>query len=186
MKSHFPGQIIPDHHKDLRDTTYKYNILLANNFRLYEFIEAHPSNSEKFKRIAWKNIEEFNFENSRKGASFLQSLRGYINRVFQDNNDGHEIAIRITSAFRPVEWEKLQGRSGDSIHTLSLAWDIQPVNCSLRLAVQIMKHLENIHWSLDEGHQGGFAVKRPTYNGSRIILAGFIHYDMGRKRRWYY
>jgi hypothetical protein len=164
------------------------NIKLTPNFWLYEFIEASPSNNQQFKNIAWKNIGEFNADNVIRLAQFLQSKRDYVNNMFRAENSGREIGLKITSAFRPVEWELLQKRSGNSRHTKTDAADIQPINCTPTLAVKIMKHLESIDSPLDTGHQGGFAVKHPTYDKKgNIQLIGFLHYDLrGTVARWTY
>lgn len=160
---------------------------LTPNFRLYEFIEAHPTRSQEFIAMNWRNIAEFSEENAQRLAEFLQRLVTIINQRYKSDMVKAQIGIRITSAFRCKEWELRQGRSGESIHTDSLAVDIQPVNVSPALGVRILAELHREFRPLKTGHQGGLALKKPTFNSKRqITKMGFLHLDFGAVRRWNY
>lgn len=163
------------------------NEQVTKNFSLYEFIEAHPSGSEEFKEIVWSNIAEFNLNNAKRILEFIQRKRDYINSNFRSLNGGEDIGLKITSGFRPVQWEKLQKRSGTSKHTLSMAVDVQPIKCSPELAVKILQHLYEKDAPRDSGHQGGFALKKPVIVNNVVKSIGFIHYDLrGVPDRWFY
>lgn len=167
---------------------YMENINITPNFSLHEFIEASPNNDKEFKRIAWDNIGELNVVNAKKIINLTQAKRDYINRMFRADNGGKEIGLKITSGFRPLAWEKIKKRSGLSRHTQSDAIDFQPLNCSPELAVKIIQHLYDIDSDKVTGHQGGFAIKKPTIIGGSIRLVGFAHYDLrpGQPARWFY
>jgi hypothetical protein len=161
------------------------NEKLTDNFWLYEFIEALPP---KGTEMNWKHIDEFSLSRCRMVAKQLQRRRNLINQVFKERNDGLEIGLKITSGFRCKAWEKYRKRDGNSQHTMSWAADVQPVNCSDELAVEIMQWLYKIDNPRNsDGHQGGFAIKLPTREKGNITSIGFLHYDCRTgMARWNY
>lgn len=162
------------------------NIKLTDHFWLYEFIEGRAL-PRKAIELNWKNIDQFNIEDAREEAKFLEGIREVTNLVFQPKNGGQEIGVRINSGWRCKEWELIQGRSGKSQH-VKIASDIVPTNCSNELAVEIINHLYHIYSPRTTGHKGGFAIKKPTYTDGNIVSVGFVHFDRRKDKnaRWEY
>lgn len=155
--------------------TYPNN-KLTKNFFLYEFIEARMP----FEAIAmnWQHIDQFNLEMYEKLALELEKIRKKINGAFSSDLELGEIGLRITSGFRCKEWELFRGRSGNSQHTIC-AVDLQPINCSQKQAIDIMRWISG-----ELGHTwlGGLALHPPGGKG-----IGFVHLDTrGAKSRWEY
>lgn len=162
------------------------NRQLTKNISLYECIEAHPLGDPVFKQYAWDGIYEFDYDNMVAIASKVQQLRNKINEKYRKRNNGREITVKITSAFRPLVWEQLKGRIGTSQHAQSTAIDFQPSDCSNSLAVEIINYLHT--YLADNGYRGGLAIKRPTYDDmGNITRIGFLHLDnRGHSARWSY
>ncbi len=158
---------------------------LSENFTLYEFIEARlPIEGVT---LNWKNINEFRQQEYMKLAQVLQDVRYTVNSAFRAENKNKDIGLLITSGFRCKAWELIRGRNGTSQHTVAAAADIQPLGCSDELSAKIMKFLYDMEWHRERGHQGGFAVKWPTYQGGKMITRGFVHYDTRKAvARWTY
>jgi|AntRauTorckE6833_2_1112554.scaffolds.fasta_scaffold82793_2 uncharacterized protein YcbK (DUF882 family) len=136
------------------------NFKLTDNFTLSEFLI-----SDFFdQRIQPKVLKEFkeNIDlhfNIQKLAIQLQVLREEL-----------KCPIIINISYRPVFWEHLRGRSGDSKHTLCMAADIVAENfCPEEVADKIEELITNNQMS-----EGGLG----RYNT-------FTHYDIrGTKARW--
>ena len=164
------------------------NRKLTDNFSLYEFIES--SLPKQAVDLNWQHIDQFsvNLHTWESLAVELQKIRNIINLEYRQGNGGREIALKLTSAFRCKEWELIRGRTGSSQHCVGVAADIQPLNCSNSLAVEIMQWLYSRHHSRHNGWNGGFAIKQPTYTQGGIIeKIGFLHYDLrGYPARWEY
>ena len=159
---------------------------LTKNFRLYEFIESHPTGSLEFIKMNWRNISQFDQRKAYLMAEHMQWVRNLINERYRTSNNGAEIRIRITSAWRCMEWELKQGRNGSSEHT-RIAVDFQPQTFSPELAVRILDDLHKEWYDTTLGHQGGLAIKRHEMDANkRVIKLGFIHLDFGPTRRWNY
>jgi len=156
------------------------NRRLTRNFHLYEFMEAHPTRDIVFIEQNWANWMEFeNNYTYERNAEFAQKLRDVINERFISENGGKEIGLRLTSAFRNTTWEKARGRKGEHPRT---AMDVQPTNVTPQMAVRVLTWL---HGYLVD-HDGGLAIKKPTYFNGKLQAVGFVHVDFGRKRRWPY
>jgi uncharacterized protein YcbK (DUF882 family) len=136
------------------------NFKLTDNFTLSEFLI-----SDFFdQRIQPKVLKEFkdNIDlhfNIQKLAIQLQVLREEL-----------KCPININISYRPVFWEHLQKRSGNSKHTLCMAADIVAENFSPEeVADKIEELITNNQMS-----EGGLG----RYNT-------FTHYDIrGTKARW--
>ena len=84
---------------------------LTENFRLKEFIDT-PTMPEHGRRACWEALTPEVVHNLTRIATLLQVIRDYYDKP-----------MTVTSGFRPVHWEILQGRSGTSQHTTGLAAD---------------------------------------------------------------
>lgn len=148
------------------------NYQLTKNFSLYEYMEgqAMPTNAIK---LAWMY---FTPELEAKIKAFmpeLQSIRDWANAEFKFENNGKEIGIAITAGYRPKEWELMQGRSGNSQHTIC-AVDFRFINCPKPLADDI---LQAVYDKYNKTWKGGLAIKQGS----------FIHLDpLPGGRRWKY
>lgn len=159
---------------------------LTRNFSLYEFIEAHPTGLISFIKMNWRNISQFDQKKAYLMAEHMQWVRDLINERYKRDNNGVEIKLRITSAWRCPEWEFHVGRNGTSEHT-RIAADFQPRTFSPELAVKILDDLHKEWYDTVRGHQGGLAIKRHERNErGQVIKLGFIHLDFGPTRRWNY
>lgn len=105
-----------------------------------------------------------------------QMIRNWINDKHPGENNN--IGMRILSGFRPVEWELYRKRSGKSQHTKGHAIDFIVVGVDAKKAQVYMHEIYNRLVALD--WDGGLAR---LYKGGRY---GFIHIDLGTKRRWEY
>lgn len=157
------------------------NRQLTKNFSLYEFIEGSlPPDGVA---LNWKNIHQMDISRIEEAAHHAQSIRDLINREFRSDLGHPEIGLRITSGWRCRDWELRMGRSGDSQHTIA-AYDAVPLLCSKNQAVSIIGFL---YHRFSRSYVGGFAIKKPTYEGGQIILPGFVHFDFrGKIARWVY
>lgn len=159
------------------------NRKLSPNFSLYEFIEAQlPAEAIA---LNWQHIHEMKIDEFERLAKFLQQIREDINQKYRAVNKGKEIALRITSGFRCKAWELIRTRSGNSMHCQLAAADVQPINCTPELAVEILSYF---HTKLMRTHEGGLAIKHPDYyKDGRVLRIGFIHFDLrGYRARWTY
>lgn len=159
------------------------NRKLANNFSLYEFIEAQlPAEAIA---LNWQNIHEVKINEFERLAKFLQKIRDDVNQMFKARNDGKEIGLRITSGFRCEAWELLRHRSGNSMHCQLAAADVQSTNCPPELAVEILSYF---YTKLMRTHEGGLAIKHPDYyKNGKVLRVGFLHFDLrGYRARWTY
>jgi hypothetical protein len=116
-------------------------------------------------------------------APFIQQLRNKLNAKFQAEN-GKEIGLMVSCCFRSKRWDISQKRSGLGEHPKANAGDIYPTNCKddnmyLKVFYFIASELAQ--------HNGGFAIKFPTFEGGKIKTFGFIHIDFrGTFARWNY
>lgn len=88
---------------------------LTENFKLEEFINSKFYNREIQERV-WKTFERFKatlLPNAQKLAEHIQPIRDYTCSP-----------INIHIGYRPFFWEVMQGRSGNSFHTMMMAVDI--------------------------------------------------------------
>jgi hypothetical protein len=118
-----------------------------------------------------------------KTAPFTQTLRNEINEKFGQEN-GKEIGLRVICGFRARRWDIMQGRSGDGEHPKATAVDVVPINC--KDDDMFLKVFYYIAMRCSQ-HNGGFAIKFPTFNAGKIATFGFIHIDFrSGKARWNY
>lgn len=134
---------------------------LTENFELKEFIESKFYNEEQQKRV-WESFREDEYNllpNIKILAQQLQKIRDYT-----------QSPIIINIAYRPLWWEKMQGRDGKSQHVLGKAADItSPIYEPFQIHLAIEELI-----SQKEILQGGLG----QYNT-------FTHYDIrNRKARW--
>jgi hypothetical protein len=110
-------------------------------------------------------------------AEEVQIIRNEVNKAFPEFKG--QIGLKITSWFRPVKWERLRGRTGSSQHVTGNAVDFIAVNIPSNKVVEAMDWIWE-YLNKGPGWKGGLArlYKNKTY--------GFIHIDLGRKRRWEY
>lgn len=156
---------------------------LSRYFSLYEIMEGTAIPREGH-ILNWKHFDEFNESEFKKICEFMDKIRELINYEFKsDTNPKREIGIEVVAGFRCHDWEILQGRSGNSRHTIA-ALDICPSGCSLQMKAQIIGWLHSRYKDRITGHQGGFAIKRPNIREGR---AGFAHFDLRKEvARWEY
>jgi uncharacterized protein YcbK (DUF882 family) len=155
---------------------------LTANFSLKEFIEAKmPAEAIKINK---EDITDAEKENCKKIAEVLQDIRNKVNAKFR-GKDGKDIRLTVTSGYRSKRWELLKKRSGNSMHVQGLAVDFVPANC-----VDDAQYIEIYKWIMHEyrNWNGGLAsmdykFKKGT---AEILTYGFIHIDLGAKRRWKY
>lgn len=112
--------------------------------------------------------------NAIKIANELQKLRDKINT--ENPEFGGKLGLRILSWFRPKKWELYRKRSGNSQHTKGHAVDFIIVGCEQKKAQELTRKLFN---DLKDWN-GGLAIMERNNN------IGFIHLDLGKKRRWNY
>jgi len=152
---------------------------LTENFTLDEFIES--SFFKNYQKKVWQTYHKNEYEYlplAQKLANQLQIIRNY----FNDNNvdSDYYYAIQITIAFRPLWWEKLQGRNGNSQHRYFKASDIKvyKVHKTTNKKIQVSPKIvyETISYLIDNGEilQGGLG-----------LYDSFVHYDIrGQRARW--
>jgi hypothetical protein len=162
---------------------------LTTNFSLKEFMQgvALPLTAVKWN---WEDLTEKEYENIKKIAVEVQNLRDKVNLKFR-GKDNKDIGLRITAGFRTKRWELHQKRSGNSMHVPAIAADFFPVNC-----VDDKQYIEIVNWIMHEyrNWNGGLAIKDYQLKKDKnkkdipdqIEKYGFIHLDLGTKRRWKY
>lgn len=131
---------------------------ITENFKLSEFVLSEFYNEDQ-QQIVIDDLTPDILCNIQKLANQLQTLRNKVSKP-----------ILINIAFRPLWWEKLQGRNGLSQHTLGKAADIRVLGMKPSV---VHKTIEEI---ISDGDmlQGGLG----KYNT-------FTHYDIRRtKARW--
>lgn len=137
---------------------YDLDLYIARDFQLKEFVISNFYNDEQQQRVI-ESLTDDVIMNIVKLSAQLQVLRDYIGKP-----------IHINIAFRPVWWEHLQGRSGNSQHTLGKAGDIRVEEVTPQEVKEIIEEL------ISKGNmlQGGLSA----YNT-------FTHYDHRKtKARW--
>lgn len=157
------------------------NRKLTHNFDLYEFIEGKLP--KEGVAMNWKNIAQMDLKKIEEAAKHAQSIRDLINKEFLSDTKSPEIGLQINSGWRCREWELKQGRSGNSQHVIA-AYDAVPTNCSLSQASSIIGWL---YHRFSRSYNGGFAIKKPTFENGKMTLPGFVHFDFrGHMARWEY
>ena len=136
---------------------------LTKNFKEEEFITSKWYKAEKVEDKVLKSYSKDVSvqENIKVLAEQLQVLRDYLNKP-----------VKINISYRPLWWEKKNGRSGNSQHVLGKAADIVVSGLSPQVVGHAIQKLINQGKML----QGGLGVY-PTQ--------GFVHYDIrGTAARW--
>jgi uncharacterized protein YcbK (DUF882 family) len=103
-----------------------------------------------------------------------QRLCDAINPVIVPIMAKHNVNVIITSGFRPLEWEKRQGRLGTSQHVKGNAIDFVFAGKNGQKAMQEVWEVISRNW------HGGYARK---VSGG---MYRFIHVDLGPRRTWTY
>jgi hypothetical protein len=155
---------------------------LARNYILEEFLriparqEALPFNLRHVQPVHIERIQTIL-------APAIQAERDWLNATFGAEN-GREIRLSMSSAYRAQAWDIQQGRSGNGEHPKALAFDMFPSNLKDDdMYIKVFYALA----SRNAQHKGGFAIKQPTFTGGKITSFGFIHLDWGQVgRRWNY
>jgi hypothetical protein len=159
------------------------NEQLTANFTLREMVEGTmPATAIKWN---WEDLTQQTKDNCKRIAEVIQEVRNKVNEKFA-GKDGKPIRLRPSCGFRTRRWELHQKRSGNSQHVTALACDFFPVNC-----VDDAQYIEIVNWIMNEykNWNGGLAIKKHTFKkGSKTAIEtyGFIHLDLGAKRRWEY
>lgn len=129
---------------------------ITKNFKEQEFI---TSKWYKAENVEDKVSEDYHSnkdvqENIKILAANLQELRDYLNKP-----------VSINIAYRPIWWEKKNGRTGTSQHCLGKAADIRVKGLTPEVIAHTIKKL------IDQGkmHNGGLGI----YSKSN-----FVHYDI--------
>ena len=134
---------------------------LTTNFQLKEFINSRFFSKSQQKKV-WLEFEENKADllpKIQKLANQLQVLRTHFDKP-----------ITINISYRPLWYELLKGRSGNSKHTLGIAVDF---NVKDTPTSEVREAIESLIASGDM-LQGGLG----KYDS-------FIHYDIrGVKARW--
>ncbi len=132
---------------------------LTENFKLSEFVESRFFGEHQEKVIKTFSEDTSLLENTKVLAKQLQALRDELQKP-----------VRLNISYRPLWWEKMKGRSGNSQHILGKAADIAVSGVSTKQVAETIERLIKEGKMLD----GGLGV----YNS-------FVHYDIGRAgRRW--
>jgi len=158
------------------------NEQIQPNYILDEFIRIHnvpAATVTNYQDIKPEHVERI----KTVLAPFTQKLRGEINQQFKALN-GKEIGLRVVCGYRAERWDKMQGRSGAGEHPKANAIDILPVGCK-----DDATYLTVFYWIAMKmaTHNGGFAIKFPTFEGGKIKTFGFIHIDFrALPARWNY
>lgn len=132
---------------------------LTKNFKLKEFVESRFYGEHQNEVIESFSKDTSLLENTKVLAEQLQALRNELCKP-----------VKINIAYRPLWWEKKQGRSGSSQHVLGKAADIVVKGVDTTTLAGVIKRL------IREGkmQDGGVGI----YNS-------FVHYDIGPAgRRW--
>lgn len=136
---------------------------LTKNFKEEEFITSKWYKAEKVEDKVLKSYSKDVSvqENIKVLAEQLQVLRDYLNEP-----------VKINVSYRPLWWEKKNGRSGNSQHVLGKAADIVVSGLSPQVVAHAIQKLINQGKML----QGGLGV---------YPNQGFVHYDIrGTAARW--
>lgn len=145
------------------------NVKVSRNFMLEEILFGSVMPKEAIK-LAKENLTPTIVENYKSFASEIQNIRDYVNIHYESDIDAKkEITLIINAGYRPVQWEKMQGRSGDSQHTIC-AVDFRFGNVSYELNKEIMEEMYRIYYL--KKWMGGLAIKKPT-----LKSFGFLHLD---------
>lgn len=126
------------------------DIKLTKNIALWEAIEGTRKDSDPKKiEMAWATLQREHLYNLMRVA-----------RLWQLARDLYDKPLIITSGYRPIAWEKIRGRSGNSQHTLGNAIDGYIDGIDL---VEVYKFFQEI---------------LPNNGGRGLYLQeGFIHLD---------
>lgn len=144
-------------------TKEDYNEALTRNFRLHEFLFSDFFSPRQQKMV----IESYESEslevrhNLVKLARNLQVLRDHLG-----------CAVSVNIGYRPLWWEKKQGRSGKSRHVKMMAADIIAEDYAPSAVQDAIEQLIE-EGKMDEGGLGRYHT--------------FTHYDIhfvGHPRRW--
>lgn len=103
-----------------------------------------------------------------------QLLVDTLNPILKPIVDRYKVTTIVTSGYRPVEWEKRQGRGGASQHTQGHAVDFVFAGQNAQKAMQEVWEVISRNW------HGGYARK---VSGG---IYRFIHVDLGQRRTWNY
>jgi hypothetical protein len=158
------------------------NIKLSEHFTLYEIM--HGTNlSAASAMLNWKAYDkEFKLDKWRALCAAVEVVRAVMNDGRYDSlklDPTRDIGFEVTAGFRCLAHEKSRGRAGTSQHTVNAALDVQPTNVGRNNAVKILREL---HAMYDPTWGGGLAISHPRTKQS----IGFIHFDLGNRRRWTY
>ena len=158
-----------------------FNQRLTQNFTLSEMVDwannvgMSASDRALAIRLARETFKPKQVEQYRYMARTLQMLRDAANAHFNEYMGG--IRLRITSAHRPIEWERHRGRNGTSEH----------VRCAVDFIAIVpngtqgdVNRVMSFIWRLCQNWEGGYA--RSFHNNNYR----FIHLDFGRRRTWIY
>jgi hypothetical protein len=153
---------------------------ITANFSLKELVEAEmPKQAIEWN---WAEMTPEQYANIKKIAEVVQEVRNLVNANFKGKG-GKQIGIKVTSGLRVLRWELIRNRSGASMHVQGLAADFIPTNCESE-----SQYIQIFDWIMEKykDWNGGLAAKAYTVKGSKLITTGFIHLDLGTKRRWKY
>ena len=158
------------------------NIKLSEHFTLYEIM--HGTNlSAASAMLNWKAYDkEFKLDKWQRLCGAVEVVRAHMNDGRYDHlkiDPTRDIGFEVTAGFRCMAHEKSKGRAGTSQHTVGAALDVQPTNVMRNEAVLILREL-HAHYNPTWG--GGLAIAKPRTKQS----IGFIHFDLGKRRRWDY
>lgn len=145
---------------------------LSKNITLAEMLNgvALPDGARKLNQ----KFTQDELINMKKIAEAVQVVRDDVEREFGARFKG----FQINAGLRKREWELKQGRSGNSRHTVGDAVDVAPLVVDPKDYLVVFEYIRKKYSS---SWNGGFAIKEPV-NGK----GGFIHFDLGAKRRWKY
>lgn len=138
---------------------------LTKNFKLDEFLNSKFYDIDEQCEVfnSYEESCEVLFCNIERLARNLQVLRDYLGKP-----------IKINIAYRPVWYEKKQGRPGTSQHCLGYASDIRVKGLKPSKVINAIEHLI-LNGQMEQGGLGSYDT--------------FTHYDIGKdniKRRWDY
>ncbi len=144
-------------------------IQLTKHFNLDELIESVFFEAKNEDGVPYQTLvnQEFfkNYDKNLKAARDLASFLEEVRAVF-----GHKKAIMVNIAWRPLWWEKLQGRSGSSQHVVFNAADIRVAGM----------HPHKVYEKLDKAMKEGRLSK-----GGLGKYNTFTHVDKrGTMARW--
>jgi uncharacterized protein YcbK (DUF882 family) len=145
---------------------------LSDNITLSEMLNgvALPEGARKLNQ----SYTQQELAQMKRIAEAVQLVRNDVLREFGKRFKG----FQINAGLRKREWELNQGRSGNSRHTVGDAVDVVPLVVDAKDYLIIFEYIRKKY---SASWNGGFAIKEPK-NGK----GGFIHFDLGAKRRWKY